>query len=339
MRDKVMTHAYYWDEQGTFPTFRQMEIPCGENDLVIKVRAAMFGKALYRAVKIGHPKIKPPRVLGTLLAGEVVRSVGPFPCGMNVVINPHAQVGDCDRCFRVDKEQCSEKLSITPGAISEYARISGCLQEGVFQIPPSVQLEEAVYSELVACAQESVRKACDREELIIIGCGLMALIQIQLAVLQGFHRIVCICNHKEREDIIRRFGGIPVAFSTDTRVLKGEVEKYLSGKKLAIIDSAGTVQTAQTALDLAEEGTTVILFAGYAQGASINLDLNKIHYQNIQIVGSYHFPKDTFRDALALISNRKININALITNRIDWRAIDSVYDTFSDSSISSVIIF
>ena len=68
--------------------------------VLIRVHAAVFGKALVRAITVGHPKIHPPVVLGTLVAGEVVTENNFVPIGTRIVVDPHVPCGLCEKCIR-----------------------------------------------------------------------------------------------------------------------------------------------------------------------------------------------------------------------------------------------
>lgn len=326
--EKIFLKALFWEEKGMTPSFKNMEIKRGERELIVEVKAAMFGKALYRAITIGHPKILPPRVMGTLLSGIALNSFGKIKKGTRVVVNPHAtNLG-------------GKKIELIPGAISEKVIIRNAIDEGVFEIPDKVNFEEAVYTELVSCAMGALKKVNDAEVIVIIGCGLMALILIQLAKNMGISKIVCIYNHSNRKNIIEKNGAMAVAYSKNHEILRKSLKEKIHLSKVAIIDSAGSKASAELAFALGNQNSKIILFAGYPIGTSIALDLNRVHYDNISIVGSYHFDNEIFSRALKILQNEKIDLKQLITNRIYWKDINKLYEEFDDkNNISNIILF
>lgn len=328
MENYITTKALYWKTQGSIPQFETIRIQFDENSLMVKVKAAVFGKALYRAITIGHLKISPPRVLGSLLSGETINEIPGLSKGSRIVINPHAT------------DPKGNKLCITPGAISQIVKIHGALDQGVFIIPSNVSYEESVYSELIACAIESLNKIENANEIVIMGCGLMAFIQVQIAKHIGYKKIICIYNHPNRIELIKRFGAIPVEYIGNKELLKQQVRSLTNGKNIAFIDSAGTIDSIQTLLDLASENAELVLFSGYPIGSTVQIDLNKIHYNNIHVMGSYHFRSEFFSNAIELLKNHSIDINSLITGEIYWKNMDSIFEKFkSDDNISNIVIF
>ena len=103
-----------------------------------------------------------------------------------MLVNPHA----------IDK---NGKKVHSSRCNSRYSYNKNGLPNGIFVIPNNVSFEEAVYVELISCAIEALEKVTGAKEVVIVGCGLMALIQIQVAMQKGFTRIICIYNHLSRK--------------------------------------------------------------------------------------------------------------------------------------------
>ena len=327
MKEYISTAALFWESSDIWPSFKNLDFCADNQNLLVKVKAAMFGKALHRAITVGHPKIKPPCVLGSLLVGDTLNDTAGIPQGSRVVVNPHATNNNSE-------------LSIFPGAMSQIVEISGAIEKGVFIIPPAVDYYSAVYCELIACAIQSIKKISKSKKLIIIGCGLMALIQIQVAKLFGIETVCCIYNHSCREHLITEFGGIPIRYSDDHSVLRAKLEPFIDNNAVAIIDSAGSATSAQLLFTLGFVNCEIILFAGYRIGASIPLDLNWIHYNNIDISGCYHFDNECFEEAIGYLEKSVVKIAPLITNTIHWTNFNSIIAKLSSSeSISNIVVF
>lgn len=325
MSNELITNSLYWENCGVLPRFISMPIRYENGELIVKVKAAMFGKALHRAITIGHPKILPPKVLGTLLAGDVFSDNSLFPIGTRIVINPHA----------ISDE--GEQLTIYPGAMSQFVKISGPIERGVYCIPNNVQYDSAVYCELTACAIEAVSKVKDSSVIIIIGCGLMALLQLQIAKHYGIEKIICIYNHPERKSLIQKFGGIAVEYTDDVKLLRNKMPDL---HDYAVIDSAGNSGSLKTLFELAGQNCKAVLFAGYPIGTVLPIDANTVHYNNLQIMGSYHFDEDIFGEALELLSQEIIDLNPLITGRFNWNNWCNILTAFEQTSnISNIVLF
>lgn len=329
MQNEIVTHALYWEKHGNIPSFISIPIQYENDDLIVKVRTAMFGKALHRAITIGHPKIQPPKVLGTLLSGDIVIENPFFPVGTRIVINPHSV------------SESGSKVSLYPGAMSQFVKIKGPIENAVYPIPDKVDYDSAVYCELIACALEAVAKIRESANIVIIGCGLMALIQLQIAKYWGVENVICIYNHHERKGLIEKYGGIPVEYNDNFGKLKSEICLLcVSDGDIAVIDSAGTKKSIEALFKLAEPNSKVILFAGYPIGTTFPIEANDAHYHNYQIMGSYHFEEKRFTEALNLLEQGVIDIKSLITGKVNWSSFETILMNFQQSNnISNIVTF
>ena len=63
------------------------------------------------------------------------------------------------------------------------------------------------------------------------------------------------------------------------------------------------------------------LFARMPKGARITLDANRIHYDEIKILGTFGFSPDNFKRASDLLASGELSIPGLVTSTI---ALDDV---------------
>lgn len=310
-----------WNRQGSPIEIHEKPIPKVEEDtdVVIRVRAAVFGAALVRAVTVGHPKFKPPRVLGTLVAGDVVsrgKNVD-ISLGTPVIVDPHPPCLKCVNCMNKKEALCLSKQTLEPGGLSEYVRIQSPLTRHIHKIPSGLSYAYAVYTEIVACVSEAtlVSGISIGDTVVIIGCGPIAMIQIQLARLRGAAKVICLYNHSERESIISLLGAIPV----DVR--EGFVEQRVKDLCSTIgadvvVEAVGSSETYSLSMKLVRPGGMIVLFGGSPPGTNLTIDPNHLHYNGIQLIGTYHYRPGLFERSLKLLASGAINLEKIITHRL-----------------------
>lgn len=333
----------YWDEINSPLKLKSDCIPdlLSENDIILRVRASVFGAALVRAVTIGHPKIKPPGVLGTLVAGDII-STGKninLPPGTRIIYDPHPPCQKCLNCINGKEALCLRKTKIIPGGLSEYVRLEPPLSEHVYVLPEEISYAHGAYTEIVACVAEAtlLGKITFGDTVIIIGCGPVGLIQIQLARLRGATKIICLHNHPERESIILRLGAIPLD------VTKGAIEqkvKTICGDMGAdvVIEAVGRPDTYSMSLNLVRPGGKIIFFGGSPPNTSISINPNHIHYEGIQLIGSYHYRKGLFERALKLLESGDINLDGIVSHKLPLNQIENAVSITSSPKCIALII-
>jgi L-iditol 2-dehydrogenase len=83
-----------------------------------------------------------------------------------------------------------------------------------------------------------------------------------------------------------------------------------------VIVSVAVVDAAELAVRIVRKGGAINLFAGMPSGSTLALDMNRIHYDELVLTGSFGFGPDDFRTAVDLISSGKLNVARLVTSSV-----------------------
>jgi L-iditol 2-dehydrogenase len=89
-----------------------------------------------------------------------------------------------------------------------------------------------------------------------------------------------------------------------------------------IIDTTGDPGVIEALPALAANGGSVVLFAGMAEGARVNVDAFALHYREVSITGSFHYTPRDADAALALLAAGAIPVSSLVGARrelSEWR--------------------
>jgi len=313
----------------TVPTPR-VEAP---DDVVIRVHSCIWGAMNVRAVLRGHPELKPPTVMGRLLAGvvaDVGSGVTSVKRGARVTVDPEATCGVCFYCNNGEPVHCEAPTRLEPGGLAEYVRVSGRLVGNIYQIPPHLSFDEACYTETLACALWGVLKAkvTFGDTVVVIGCGGLGLTHQQLVRLRGATQVIA-------SDVVP--DALAAASKLGTRVVDSRSEDLVSivmaatdGRGAdAVIEAVGRQDTYETALKLVRAGGTIVAFGGSPPGTVMTVDPNRIHYRSIDFRGSYHYPPGLFKRALDLIAAASIDLRPIITHSLPLDRIAEAVDLYA----------
>lgn len=289
-------------------------------DIVLRVRAAVFGAALVRAVTVGHPRWTPPTVLGSLVAGEIVAVGGEirgFEVGASIAVDPHPPCGVCENCVAHIEALCLAKNRLEPGGLAEYVRIRAPLTAHVCRIPQGVSYAAAAYTEILACVAESivVSGVGFGDTVVIVGCGPVGLLHAQLARLRGATQVICLVNHRVREAAVIAAGAIPVD-ATGGEVIDAVRARTGARGADVVIEAVGRAETYALALRLVRAGGVVVGFGGCPPGTRMTLDPNALHYDGIRLLGSYHYAPGMFSRALRLLAAGRVDLAHVLTHRL-----------------------
>jgi L-iditol 2-dehydrogenase len=270
----------------------------------------------------GHPKIRPGAGLGHEVSGVVVDAPDStrWKPGARVTVAPYVPCGTCPQCQRGHYSLCPHLFEelLDPGGFSEYVRVPERLtSQGMIALPDLLSFAAASFAEPVACCLHAFSsiQVHERDSLLVIGDGVMGLLQAEIGRVIGAHPIILSGMMPQRLEKARQIADIVVDIREQdlAAVVARETAGEGAGK---VIVSVADAKAAQSAISLVRKGGAINLFAGMPQGSVLPLDMNRIHYDEIVLTGSFGFGPEDFQKALELIATGKLNVTRLITSSV-----------------------
>lgn len=312
---------------------RDVPIPKPVNgELVIKVETALTCGTDLKAFRRGHPKMPMPTQFGHEFSGTIA-DAGTSPNGYregDAIMGVHtAPCGQCYYCQRQRENLCPDTMAnMVMGAYAEYIKIPRRVAElNMFAKPETMTYEEAAFIEPLACVVHGMQplNITEHDTVLIIGAGAIGLIHIQLARLKGAGKILVLAKHEERQNLARQFGAevIDAAASNAAEAVQDATNGY--GANL-VFECTGRQQVWHDSLSMVATGGTIILFGGCPPGTSIPVDTGWLHYDEISLMGSFHFTPRDVREAYGLLADRKIDVASLITEQYPLNELQKAFD-------------
>jgi L-iditol 2-dehydrogenase len=261
----------------------------------------------------------PPVILGHEFAGTVA-AVGEGVEGLApgdpvVAQTPAVWCGRCRYCLSGHFLMCATKRSIGYGVDGAFASHLVVPARTVHRLPPGIDLEAAALCEPAACA---VRAVCERaqvaagDRVLVTGSGPIGLLVMQAAKAQGAR--VCITG--TRADAQRlataRALGADLVVDVEREDLPEALRGFAGdeGVDLAFECSGAPAALAASLQAVRRQGTLVQvgLF-----GRSFENDYEQVAMKELTVLGSYGHVHTSWRRAIALIADGRIQTKPLIT--------------------------
>ncbi|MEO8362706.1 MAG: alcohol dehydrogenase catalytic domain-containing protein [Vicinamibacteria bacterium] len=291
----------------------------GPGEIVVHTRAALTCGTDLKVVRRGyHAKmLHPPCVFGHEAAGEVAalgKGVTDFKIGDLVVAANSAPCGACRFCRRHRESLCDDLLFWNGAFADSYVVPARVVGKNVLHLD-GVSPEDAAMMEPLACCVKGVEDTGVREgdRVLVIGVGPIGLMLIRLCVLKGAH-VTAAARRPESLLQAKEHGA-----HASIKLAATEADLSLDSNEAAsfdvVFDAGGASETAALAIRSALKGGIVNLFAGCPAGTSVSLDVTRVHYDEIRILGSFHHTPATFREAFRLIASGAVSPSKFITDR------------------------
>jgi L-iditol 2-dehydrogenase len=319
-------------------------------DLVIRVRNCSVCGTDAKIWRSGHPDLRPPRVLGHELAGEVAQvtdGAGGWSVGDRVQVIAAIPDGTCHECIHGWQTVCPNQERIGyqhDGGFAELMRVPAKVLavDGVNRVPEGMSFAEASVAEPLSCVingQEQARVG-EGQTVVVVGAGPIGCLHVRLARARGAARVFLIELNARRLELAAGLIGPDEAVgagATDTV----EAVRALTGGRGAdvVIVAAGSGRAQEDALRMAARRGTVSFFGGLPKdNPTIACDANIVHYREVGIVGANGSSPHHNRQALRLIASGAVPVADLITHRLPLeRTVEGIHTVTSGEAIKVTV--
>jgi L-iditol 2-dehydrogenase len=318
----------------------------GPGDALIKTRACGICSG---DVMPWYIEKKAPLVLGHEPSGEIVTvgsEVKTFRKGDRVFTHHHAPCFSCKYCRRGDYVQCAiwRSSRIIPGGVSEYILIPAVnLENDTFELPESLSFEDGTLIEPTACSVKGMRRTEIRQgdTVLVIGLGVMGLINLLLAREYGAARVIGADRVKFRLDKALDFGADDV-IDVAVRDLREELLRITAGEMAElVIVGPNSAEAMRQGISCARPGGEVLFFTPAKPGEKLTLDPNYLYFNDINIITSYSCGPDDTREACRLIEKGVVSAGKLVTHIFPVEETGEAFKLTAraENSLKSLIVF
>jgi L-iditol 2-dehydrogenase len=282
--------------------------------------------------------IAPPALFGHELAGvvhEAGAGVRGFKPGMRVVALNSAPCGACYWCVRKQENLC-EDLLFNNGAYAEYIRIPArIVAKNTLIVPQSLPLEHAALTEPLACVVRGLEETGAKrgDSVVVIGAGPIGLMFMHVAQLSGM-KVIAVVKRDEQIASATTFGASHVVQTgavADAVAAVRDLTADQRGVDVAI-EAVATPLTWQWAVDMVRRGGTVNFFGGCAAGTKVEIDTDRLHYNDITLKASFHHTPAACRKAFDLLASGRFKCSEYITGRAQLSDLETVLRRLNDRS-------
>jgi L-iditol 2-dehydrogenase len=296
---------------------REVPVPApGPGEVVIRVEAALTCGTDVKTYRRGHARLPVPAPFGHECAGRVAavgEGVAGFREGDAVMYVPTAPCQACGHCRAGRENLCPEAVGrMVLGAYAEYVKLPPhIVAMHLFHRPPSLSAAEAAVLEPLSCVVHGASRIpwAGEPAAVILGDGPIALLFARVAVLQGA-RVLLLGRREARLDAARRYGAAAALATSDDEAAAAVAAH---GGAAVVVECAGTPEAWRLASSLAGGGGTVMLFGGCAPGTQVAFDAERIHYEEVNHVGAFHYTPRAVRAALSLLESGDVDARPLIS--------------------------
>jgi L-iditol 2-dehydrogenase len=286
---------------------------------------------------------RPPVVLGHEFCVTVVE-VGPqvrqFHPGARVAAsNPARTCGECSHCRAGNPFMCLHRVSagyMIDGAFAEYICIHA---ERCHPLPDNVSFRQAALGEPLSVAVHAAieRTTVHAGDLVVVsGPGAVGLLTMLVAKLEGACVIVSgIAKDRTRLALAKELGADLIVDSSKEDLL--EIVRNLTrgeGAEL-VYECSGATSSLDLCWEAVKREGTLVQVGIYP--SRVETDLNKVVMKELTLVGSFGYVWRSWRRSIQLLSEGRINAEALISHEVPLTEFEQAFRMTQDGTATKVV--
>lgn len=315
-------------------TIELRDIPVPEpsaGEVVIKISAALTCGTDLKAYVRGHTLIPMPGPFGHEYAGTIARTgkgVETFKEGDHVMGVHSAPCLQCPYCRKQIYNLCTSiMVNKALGAFAEYLLLPApVVHQNLFPKPANISFEEAALLEPFSCVVHPYGKLRLEEidSALVIGAGPIGLMHLAYMKSKGMKTAVS-DFFDERLALAEKMGA-DRAFSADTEATEKAVREMTGGMGVdLVVECTGQIRAWESAVNYVRRGGSVVLFGGCPAGTTAAFDTHRLHYDELEVLGSFHYSPKDVKDAYHVLAYRLIDLSPLVSGSFPLQDIEKAF--------------
>jgi (R,R)-butanediol dehydrogenase/meso-butanediol dehydrogenase/diacetyl reductase len=333
--------AAIYEGNKTFGLGEGQAIAPGPGEVRIKVAyCGICGTDLH--IYQGHMdgRVGIPQVIGHEMSGEIVElgeGVTGWQVGDLLTVRPLAPCGTCPACEAGHSHICLNLNFIgidTPGAFQGSWTVPAY---SLHRLPEGVPLDKAAMIEPVAVACHDVRlgEVQAGEQVVVIGGGPIGMLNALAARHLGAQVLISEVN-PFRVDLARELG--LDAVNPREVDLKALVEERTGGAGADVVmEVSGSQAGASVMTELVRTRGRIVIVAIFAFKPEV--DLKGLLWREIKMVGVRVYEPQDFEQAIQLVADEVLPLDALITARYPLSGLQTAFEQIeSGAEVMKILI-
>jgi L-iditol 2-dehydrogenase len=269
-----------------------------KGDVLVQIEVALTDGTDLKAFRQGHP----------VLLSTLPSPFGHEFCGFDVASGKRVVAANSAPGTPLLNGAYAELLVVP----EEIARVN------LHPVPRTLASEVAALVEPLACALHASEAIEAGQTVAVLGPGPMGL-------------LLCACLKDAGADVLIAGG------TAKRRALAHEFGASEGDAREAdvVVDATGKPKGWRDAVSAVRRGGTVIFFSGVS--GSIELDAERIHYDELTLRGVFHHTPQTVRAALAFLASGAYPWRALLTHEVSLEGLPALLAAPPDGYLKAIV--
>jgi 2-desacetyl-2-hydroxyethyl bacteriochlorophyllide A dehydrogenase len=280
-----------------------------------------------------------PAVVGHEMSGRVAaigEGVQGWAVGDAVTVMPLSWCGDCPACAAGHEHICQNLDFIGIDSQGSMQNVWNVPAGTLVRLPEQLSLQNAALVEPTAVAVHDVARAelTDGESAVVVGGGPVGLLVAVVARASGARVLLAEVDSHRRS--VAEGAGFEVCDPSQTD-LAAHVEEWTAGAGAAVVFEVSGSQPGLTSAvaSLAVRGRLVVIGI---HSAPREMDLHRIFWRELSIVGARVYRREDFERAVQLLADSVVPADVLISAVEPLASADRAFTLLGTGGVMKVLV-
>jgi L-iditol 2-dehydrogenase len=329
---------------------------CPPDGVLLRVTACGICGTDVRTFFNGDRRITPPWVLGHEISGELLE-IGPRAAeevaesgiarGDHVHCISTLWCGRCRLCRGGNEHLCvrGELMGFDhQGAYTELVTIPQIALKNLFKVPAGLSDEIATFADPLSdaiCGHKDIAIGLD-DTVAVIGAGPVGTAHAAIARLEGAGQVLLLESAANRLSLAHRILGdermsyVDVSATDGTAAVRTATDE-IGADVVIVACSNGAAQ--EQAMEMAAPRGRVLFFGGLPKGTThISFPSNVLHYQEVQVHGSYASRHRDQVHALDMLADDIGGLRGVISDVVDLDGAAEAFQRIRAGEVLKIVV-
>ncbi len=348
--------AAIWDGPGEMSIGDVADASCPPAGVLLRVTACGICGTDVRTFYNGDRRVTAPWVLGHEISGELIE-IGAAAgeevaqSGLSIGDRVHCistlWCGRCRLCRSGNEHLCvnGELMGFDhQGAYAETVAIPQIALKNLFRIPDGLSDAHATFADPLSdaiCGHKDIAVSLD-DTVVVIGAGPVGTAHALIARLEGAGRVLMLETAAPRLELARdilgdeRMSYVDTSSADDIKAVRDATDGI--GADVVIVACSSDVAQ-ERAMEMAAPRGRVLFFGGLPKGTThMRFPSNILHYQEVQVHGSYASRHRDQVQALDMLANDLGGIRRVVSDVVDLDAAPDAFPRIRSGEVLKVVV-
>ena len=256
--------------------------------------------------------------------------------GDAVTARPQLVCGECNPCRRGQYNVC-EHLRVqafqADGAAQDFFFVD---DDRVVKLPEGMSLDYGAMVEPSAVGAHSTRRAGDirGKNVVVSGAGAIGNLVAQFAKARGAKKVLITDVSDVRLDIARQCGVAETLNVAKTPLSEGVKQVFGDEGFQVGFEVAGVESSIRSLMECIEKGSTTVVVAVFERDPALSMFYLGEH--ELTLLGTMMYRHEDYMETVQMISEGRINLAPLISNRFPFEKYAEAYQYIDDNRASTM---